>query len=124
MRSLYDKAREAFGNGEIDWRIGDVKAHLIKVGEYTADLATHRTRASLGSSVLASAQLKNRKNKDGFLSADTAVFFSVAGPPCGALVITYGDLLVLYMDGAPAFPLGPIGTDIVMEWDPAGIFRI
>lgn len=39
--ALYDKAREAFLKGDIDWLNDTIKVMLVDTADYTVDLASH-----------------------------------------------------------------------------------
>lgn len=124
MRDLYDSAREAFGNGDVHWETDEIEAVLLRSGGYSVDIAAHATAFDLGDAIVARAKLPNRRNQRGFMMSDPIVFPRLAGPACSALAIVAGDRLLVYLDDSPAFPLVPIGTDVLIEWDPRGIFRI
>ena len=42
--ALYDKGREGFLDGSIDWDTNTIKCVLIDVADYTVNLSTRQTR--------------------------------------------------------------------------------
>jgi hypothetical protein len=45
--ALYDKGREAFLSGSINWSADTIKVALVDTGTYTVNLATHQFLSSL-----------------------------------------------------------------------------
>ncbi|MCB1764366.1 MAG: hypothetical protein KDI27_14680, partial [Gammaproteobacteria bacterium] len=41
MNSLYDKGREGFLGGDIDWDADDIRVILVDTNDYIVDLANH-----------------------------------------------------------------------------------
>lgn len=123
---LYDKAREAFANGDIDLLNDTIKVVLIDTADYTVDLANHDflddipAAARVGTPVA----LTNKSTTAGVFDADDVTFTSVTGDICEALVI-YQDTgveatsrLIAYIDTATSgLPVTPNGGDIVITWD-------
>lgn len=125
--SLYDKGREAFAKGDINWKAsgGDtIKVVLIDTADYTVDLANHDFLDDVASGArVAFATLTLLDPTDGVCDANDATFTSVTGDQSEALII-YKDTgtestspLIAYIDAATGLPVTPNGGDIGVTWD-------
>lgn len=86
--ALYDKARESFLKGEIDWSTDTIRAVLVDTGTYTVDLATHQFYSSLSGVVgTESAAFSTKTTAAGVADADDLTFSAVSGSSAEALVI-------------------------------------
>lgn len=132
--SLYNKAREKFLNGDIDWTANDIKVALIDTDEYSVDLDTDEFLADIsGTAIVATSDnLANKTSTLGVADADDVTLESVSGAEAEALVI-YVDsgsaatsALIAYIDSATGLPVTPNGGDIEIIWDSGAskIFRI
>jgi hypothetical protein len=124
--SLYDKGRESFLNGEIDWTDHDIKAVLVQTsGGYTVDLANHQYLSSIsaGYRVATSANLASKTTTAGVADAADVTFSAVTGATVGAAVIyrDTGDAdtspLIAYIDTATGLPVTPNGGNLTITWD-------
>jgi hypothetical protein len=130
--ALYNKAREAFLNGDLDWLNDTIKVVLLDINqpgsEYTVDLINHQYLSSVPSAArIATATLTSKTAAGGIADAADITFSSVAngGNPCQALLL-YKDTgvestspLIAYFDEGLSLPITPNGGDIVLEWSDA-----
>ncbi|SIL44338.1 hypothetical protein [Mycobacteroides abscessus] len=122
---MYDKAYEAFGNGQINWLADTIKVVLVDTGAYTLNAATHEFLSDIpsGARVATSAALAGKTNVLGVLDAGDASWPAVAGPSGEAVVIfkdtgTAGtSRLIFYLDTASGLPVTPNGGDINIKWN-------
>jgi hypothetical protein len=123
--ALYDKGRQGFLEGNIDWDTDVIKAVLIDAADYTVDLATHQYLSDIPAAarVATSAALSGKTVTDGVADAADFTFTAVSGDPSEALVIfkdtgTEGtSRLIAYIDTATGLPVTPNGGDINVSWD-------
>lgn len=121
--ALYDKGRQGFLDGSIDWDTDTIKVVLVDTGTYTVNLSTHQFFSSV-SGVVGSAQTLGSKTvTDGVADAADVTFTAVSGASVEALVI-YKDTgssatsnLIAYIDTATGLPVTPNGGDITVVWD-------
>jgi hypothetical protein len=123
--ALYDKGREGFLDGSIDWDTDDIRVILIDTDEYTFS-AAHQFLSSVaaGARVSVSGALTGKTVTDGVADANDVVLSAVTGAQCEALIIyqhTGNDAtarLIAYIDTvASGLPLIPAGVDITIAWD-------
>lgn len=123
--ALYDKGREAFLLGDIDWNADDIRIILIDVADYTVNLATHDFLDDVPAAarVKVSGALTGKSATAGVADAADVTLAAVTGDPSEALVIyrhTGTDStsqLIAYIDTATGLPVTPNGGDIVIAWD-------
>lgn len=131
--ALYNSARQAFLDGDLDWTAQAFKVVLIDTADYTFS-QTHDFLDDVPSAarVATSGNLANKTSTAGVADADDIVFTAVTGDPCEALII-YQDTgtaatsrLVAYIDTVTGFPVTPNGGDIYVTWDSGSnkIFRL
>ncbi len=122
--ALYDKGRQAFLDGDIDWTANNIKCVLVDTNDYTVNLATHDNLDDIpsGARVATSANLTGKTSTDGVADADDVTFTSVTGDQSEALVI-YQDTgtestskLIAYIDTATGLPVTPGGGNITVTW--------
>lgn len=123
--ALYDKGREAFLKGDIDWLNDDIKVVLVDTDDYSVDLANHDFLNDIdaGARVATSSNLAGKTATAGVADANDATFSAVTGDVSEALAI-YKDTgdpstspLIAYIDAATGLPVTPNGGDIVIQWD-------
>jgi hypothetical protein len=124
--ALYDKGREGFLDGSIDWDTDTIKVVLIDTADYTVDLANHDNLDDIATSaakVATSAALSSKTVSAGVADAADVTLSSVTGDTCEALII-YQDTgtpstsrLIAYIDTATGLPVTPNGGDITIQWD-------
>jgi hypothetical protein len=129
---LYDKGREGFLDGSIDWDTDDIRAILVDTGAYTAVQATDDFLADIagGARIATSSALASKTVTSGVADAADVTFTAVTGASIEAVVLykhTGSDAtarLIAYIDTASSgLPVTPNGGDIVVQWD-SGANRI
>jgi hypothetical protein len=123
--ALYDKGREGFLDGSIDWDSDDIRVILIDTDDYTVNLATHDNLDDIPAAarVATSGALTGKTVTDGVADADDVTFSSVTGDQSEALVIykhtgtESTSRLIAYIDSATGLPVTPNGGDITVQWD-------
>ncbi|TRZ93459.1 MAG: hypothetical protein D4R82_05050 [Dehalococcoidia bacterium] len=131
---LYDKGREGFLDGSIDWDTDDIRCILVDVADYTVDLAAHDNLDDIpsGARVATSDALTGKTVVAGVADADDVTFSAVTGDQSEALVIykhtgtESTSRLIAYIDDATGLPVTPNGGDITIQWDSAAskIFKL
>jgi hypothetical protein len=132
--ALYDKAREAFLNGDLDWLNDTIKAILVDVKQadetviYDLDLAADQYLSDVPVAArIATATLASKTATGGVADAADITFNAVSneGEACEALIL-YKDTgsestspLIAYIDEGLSLPITPNGGDIVLEWSNA-----
>ena len=123
--ALYDKARKAFADGDIDLLSDTIKCVLIDAADYTVDLASHDflDDVASGARVGTAQTLGSKTTTAGVFDAADVTFSSVSGDQCEAILI-YKDTgtegtspLIAYIDSATGLPVTPNGGDIEIQWD-------
>jgi len=124
--ALYDKGREGFLDGSINWASDTIKAVLIDAAAYTVDLANHQYLSSVppGARVGTPQTLASKTVTNGVADAADITIPSVPlHDPCEAILI-YQDTgdeatsrLIAYIDSASGLPVTPNGGDIAVAWD-------
>jgi len=123
--ALYDKGREGFLDGSIDWDTDNIKVVLIDAADYTVNLATDEDLADIAGAarVSTSGNLAGKTATAGVADANDVTFSSVSGDESEAVVI-YKDSgveatsrLIAYIDTATGLPITPNGSDITVQWD-------
>lgn len=123
--ALYDKGRQAFLEGDIDWINDDIRVILIDAADYTVNLATHDFLDDIpvAARVAVSSALSGKTATDGVADANDVTFTSVTGDQSEALVIykhtgtESTSNLIAYIDTATGLPVTPNGGDITVVWD-------
>ncbi|MDP3181577.1 MAG: hypothetical protein Q8M54_02025 [Desulfobaccales bacterium] len=124
--ALYDKGREGFLDGSIDWDTHTIKAVLIDEALYTVDLANHDnlddvpalarvgTPQTLGTKTVAA----------GVADAADITFPSVPLHDPVEAILIYQDTgdpatsrLISYINSATGLPVTPNGGNIAVQWD-------
>lgn len=123
--ALYDKGRQKFLEGGINWLTDTIKVILVDLNDYTPNLATDEFLSNIPTAarVAVSPALTNKTSTAGVADADDVLFSSVTGDQCEALVI-YKDTgtdstspLIAFIDSATGLPVTPNGGDIEVQWD-------
>ena len=120
--ALYPKAKEAFLNGSINMIANTITIALIDTGVYTYS-TSHQYRSDISNSaVISTTTLTNKTITNGVFDADDALFSSVTGANCEALII-FSDSgvqgtsrLIAYIDSATGLPILPNGGDITVAF--------
>jgi hypothetical protein len=125
---LYDKGREGFLDGSIDWDTNDIKAVLVACGSshYVASQSTDDLLADIvvGDRIATSANLGSKTVTGGVADAADVTFSSVSGAEDVDAVVIYKDSgdpatsrLIAYLDTGTGLPTTPNGSDITVQWD-------
>lgn len=132
--ALYDKARERFLKGQLDWLTQTVKVCLVDLGNYSPNLASDEYLSAIPTAarVAISGPLTNKTATGGVADADDVTITAVSGPTVEALVLfaDTGDPatspLIAYIDTASGLPFTPNGGDVTVQWDngPNRIFKL
>jgi hypothetical protein len=131
---LYDKGREGFLDGSIDWDTDDIRAILIDTADYTVNLATHDNLDDIpgGARVAVSDALTGKSVTAGVADADDVTFSAVSGDECEAIVLykhtgtESTSRLIAYLNSATGLPVTPNSGDIEVQWagSPNYIFKL
>lgn len=132
--ALYDKGREGFLDGSIDFDTDDIRCILIDAADYTVDLATHDNLDDIPAAarVAVSGAFTGKTVAGGVADANDVTFSSVSGDQCEAIVIykhtgvESTSRLIAYIDSATGLPVTPNGGDITIQWSSAAekIFKL
>lgn len=123
--TLYDKARERFLRGQINWDTDTMKVCLVDKNVYTPNFTTHEylSDVSLSAIVAPGVTLTGKSSTGGAADANDVTFTAVSGAESEALVI-YKDTgdnatspLIALIDSATGLPITPNGGDIIVVWD-------
>jgi len=123
--ALYDKGRQKFLSGDLDWDAHTIKAVLVDSADYTPDLANDEFLAAIpvGGRVATSAALTGKSVTAGIADAADITLSSVTGDVSEYIVIyrDTGDAatspLIALIDSATGLPVTPNGGDIAVTWD-------
>lgn len=123
--ALYDKGREGFLDGTIDWDTDNIKIVLIDEADDTINLASDENLAdrAAGSRVATSGNLGSKTVTAGVADAADVTFSAVTGDQSESIDI-YQDTgseatsrLIANIDTATGLPVTPNGGDITVTWD-------
>ena len=122
---LYDKGREAFLTGQINWLTDDIRALLIDTNDYPANTATDQFLSDIppAAIVATSGSLGTRDATAGVADAADVTWPTVTGDQSEAVVlykhtgVSGTARLIAYIDVATGLPVTPNGGDIVVQWD-------
>lgn len=124
--AMYDKGREGFLDGSIDWDTDTIKAQLVDFGAYTANLATDTFLSDIpGGARIGTAQTLASKTVTAGVAdaADISVTGIVAAPSIEAIAL-YKDTgvagtsrLICLIDTATGLPVAAGATQVDVAWD-------
>ncbi len=122
--ALFNKGRQGFLEGTIDWDSDDVRSILVDTGQYTLNL-THANLNSIAAiaRVATSGPLTGKTVIDGIADAADVMFSAVTGASVEAIVIYQHtgsestSRLIAWIDTAGGLPLTPNGFDVQIQWD-------
>lgn len=132
--ALYDKGREKFATGQINWVSDTIKCLLVSNG-YTPNLAVHEFLSSIPTSarVGSPVALANKTATAGVCDADDVVFTGIASGQNVTYVVLYKDTgnetsspLIALFDTLLGLPMTTSGADILIQWsnDANKIFKL
>ena len=133
--ALYDKGRQGFLEGSLDWDSGTIKAVLIDEALYTVDLANHDNLDDVpaGARVGTPQTLTGKTVTAGVADAGNITFPNVPLHDPVEAILIYQDTgneatsrLIAYINSATGLPVTPNGGDIAVEWsnDSNRIFKL
>jgi len=132
--ALYDRGRQGFLAGDIDWDADNIKIALIDHADDVPDLANDEDWADrlAAARVAISGNLTSKTVTDGVADAADETFSTVTGDESES-VDCYQDtgteatsLMIFNIDTATGLPVTPNGGDITVQWDPGAnkIFKL
>jgi hypothetical protein len=129
--SLFDKGREGFLDGSIDWDTNTIKLVCIDHADDTPAVATDDNLDDLAAAarVATSGAFAGKTVTNGVADADDVTLASVTGDPFESINIfkdtgtESSSRLIAYIDTATGLPCTPNGGDIIIQWD-SGANRI
>lgn len=132
--ALYDKGRQRFLEGQLNWLTDTIKAILVDTGTYTPNLTSHEYLSDVASvsRITTPVTLTSKSSSGGAADAADVTFSSVSGASIEAILL-YKDTgvegtspLIAYIDTATGLPITPNGGDIIVTWDngPNKIFKL
>lgn len=131
VNALYDKARESFLMGDLDWETQNFKVVGVDA-TYTPNIATHQYLSDITGVVCTSSNLSSKSWTAGVADAADVTFPTVTGATIVRWIV-YQDTgtsstsrLVAMYDTASGLPTIPDGTNITVTWDNGAsrMFRI
>jgi hypothetical protein len=130
--SLFDKARQRFLEGSINWNTDTIKAVLVDLAAWTPNLASNEYFADVSPSAytgIAPVTLTGKSTAGGAAAAANVTFTSVSGASLEAIVLfkfvtnNADSPLIALIDTATGLPITPNGGDIIVTWD-TGVNKI
>lgn len=122
--ALYDKGRQGFLDGSIDWDTDDIRIALLSAA-YTPDLANHQFVSDLGAGIVArSGALSGRTATNGIADHAAVTIPAVAGAQIARYAYYKYNAadnaarLICLIDTATNLPMTPNGGDITITPDP------
>lgn len=122
---LFDKGREAFLGGDLDWDANTIKLIFVDHADDTPVVATDDNLDDIlaGARVATSGAFATKTKTNGIADADDVTIATVTGDPFESIVI-YKDsgtestsTLIAYIDVATGLPCTPNGGNITVAWD-------
>lgn len=122
--TLYDKARQRFLQGEINWLTDTIKVLMIDK-DAQAFVTSHEFLSDIATSarITTPVTLTGKATTGGAADAADVTFSAVSGPSIEALIL-YKDTgteatspLLAWIDTATGLPITPNGGDIIVTWD-------
>lgn len=123
--ALYDRGREGFLAGDIDWDADNIKIVLIDEDDDVPDLANDEDLADrvAGARVATSGNLASKTTTDGVADSANVTLSSVTGDESESIDgyqdsgVEATSLLIFNIDTATGLPITPNGGDINVNWD-------
>lgn len=133
MSVIYDKGRQKFLEGSINWLTNNIKVCLVD-NTYTPDVAADEFLSDIpgGSIVATSGNLTSKTTTAGSADAADVTLTAISGPTVSYAVV-YKDTgsaatspLIAFLDSGVGLPMTPNGGDIIIRWDDSTpkIFRL
>lgn len=127
--AIYPEFKEHLLKGDVDLDTDTVTAYLVDLADYTYS-ASHDLIADLPAGArVSSVDLTSPTSANGVVDAADAVFSSVTGDPCEAVIISVdtggAEYLAAYYDtGVTGLPVTPNGADINLGINASGLFAL
>jgi hypothetical protein len=135
---LYDKGRELFLLGDLEWDTDVFSLLLIDTDDHAinhtnvarADITSGAEVANLAGNSTYPAALASKTHAAGLADAADATFEAVNGDEVEQLIIyknsgaTANDYLIVSIDTATGLALTPNTGDVTVVWNSNGIFRL
>lgn len=124
--ALYDKGREGFLDGSIDWDTDTIQAIAVDTGAYTVNTATHDFLDDIagGARIGSAVTLASKTVTGGVADAADISFTGLVGAPTVEAVVIYKSTgvdatsrLIAYVDTATGLPVAAAATQIDVAWD-------
>lgn len=123
--ALYDKGREGFLDGSIDWDTNDTRCILIDEADDTIDLAVddNLDDRAAPSRVATSGAMSGKTVTNGVADAADVTWSAVTGDQAESIDIykhtgvESTGRLICNIDTATGLPVTPNGGDITAQWD-------
>lgn len=132
--ALYDRGRQGFLAGEIDWDANDIRLILIDEADDTIDLTLDEDLADRAAAarVATSSAFGSKTTTAGVADAADVTLTSVTGDVSESIDIYQHtgtestSLLIANIDTATGLPVTPNGGNITIQWDSGSnrIFRL
>lgn len=129
--ALFDKGREAFLGGDLDWDAHTIKLVFVDHADDNPDVATDDNLDDIAAAgrVATSGAFAGKTKTNGVADADDVTLTSVTGDQFESIVI-YRDTgveststLIAKIDTATGLPFTPSGGNVTVTWD-SGANRI
>lgn len=122
---LYDRGREGFLAGDIDWDADNIKIMLIDEADDTPSLTDDEDLADrlADARVATSGNLASKATTDGVADAADVTFSAVTGDPAESIdifqdtAVEATSLMIANIDTATGLPVTPNSGDITVTWD-------
>ena len=123
--ALYDRGRQGFLAGDLDWDTDDIRVFLVDEADDTPDLAADEDLAdrAAGARVGTATALTSPTTTDGVADAADVTLSSVSGDQSESIDCYYHtgtestSLMIFNVDTATGLPVTPNGGDITIQWD-------
>lgn len=123
---LYDKGRQGFLDGDIDWSADTIQAILVDTALYTVNLNTHDflNDVPVGARVGSPITLSSKTSTDGVADAADISFTGLSSAPSIEALVIYKSTgtestsaLIAYIDTATGLPVSSGATQVDVQWD-------
>lgn len=128
---LYPNFKENLLRGNIDLDTATLAVALIDSADYTYSAAHNALSDVPGAARVATVNLSGVTVTDGTVDANDAVFSSVTGDPCEALIVYVNSgvestsyLVAFYDTGVTGLPVTPNGGNINITFNASGLFTL
>jgi len=123
--AMYNRGRQGFLAGEIDWDANDIRLVLVDENDDTINTTTDEDLAdrASGARVAVSSAFTSKTTTAGTADAADVTLTSVTGDQSESIDIYQHtgteatSLLIVNIDTATGLPVTPNGGDIIIAWD-------